>query len=324
MATGLELFDTEGNVTGSIEDVDEGDELESVFNPKEEAGEGEEEGSEGETPPAEEPAAEEGEEDSPDEEKEGEPDKPVEGEGEEKEEEEEEPPVPAAIDPEEENRNLRVLARDQKKELAFLKARLERLEKAVVMEPEEGEEGPTPARIEELQAVINEVAQAKGPVFEVLLETMEQNPKYADIREVCSQGNFNYIISTAADKLAADEGKDSVEVALELEAAIWTDKNPYKVMYNLIKEHHPKYIKPASKKESAESAASTEKKEEKPVEKKAVGKPPNAPSSIADAGTGSKTGIAGWTAARIDQMDEMELSKVPPEVYEKYMQGQLD
>jgi hypothetical protein len=49
--------------------------------------------------------------------------------------------------------------------------------------------------------------------------------------------------------------------------------------------------------------------------------PPEAPSTIANMGQGAKGG--GWTAAKIDSLDEDELDSVPAEVYEKYLSGEL-
>ena len=327
MATGLELYDKEGEVVDNLpEDTDDSDELEAALSTKETTaadsegdeespteGEGEGEGKTEGTPKEGDEKPAEGEEKvvAPDGEEKPEPPK----------EEKEETPTPTD---EEENQNLRAVARDQKKELAFLKARLERLEKSVVTEPEEGQEPLKPARVEELQAVINDVVDKRGPMLEVLVETMEQNPNYADIRTVCSQNNFNYLVSAAADAIAEKEDRDSVEVALELEAAIWSEANPYKTMYEMIKQFHPKYAKPAASEEKAPVVKEEKPAEEKPAEKKPVKEPVKAPASVATAGTGSNISMAGWTAERIDQLDELDLGKVPKEVYEAYLRGELD
>ena len=303
----LDLYDDKGVVVDQMpEDTDDdSDELESVLNPKVEV-EKEPEESEG----TEEVAPEE------------------EGEGEEetKEPSETEPETAPEPDDDEASR-LRRLSKRQERELAFLKARLERLEKNVITEPDEGEEAEVPARIEQLQGTINRIAQEKGPAFEILLEAMAQTPKYADIEEVCTQDNFNDLVSIAAERIAADEGRDPVEVALELEADVWQRRNPYSYMYDLIKEHHPRFTKKADA-QAAGKEKETGEGEKPPVEKTkktlADAEKLKAPSTIADAGTGTKTSLSGWTAKRIDEMDEMELDKVPAEVYEKYLQGALD
>lgn len=316
MVNPLSLFDAEGNVVEELED-DDLDELESAMNPQEEASTEEEEVKEEETKSEEETV-----------EAEAEAEEKAEAEAEaktEETEETEEATEEESVDLAQENLRLHNLTRSQAKELAFLKSRMERLEKAVVTEPEEGEEPPPPSRIEELQAEINQIAQAKGPSLEVLIESMSQNPKYADVHEVCSQENLNFIIGAASDALAVQENRDAVEIGLELEAAIWSERNPYAVIYDLVKSYHPAYkkVEETETSEKKEEAQVADGKTEK-VEEKTVKEPVAAAKSIADAGKGTKTSLAGWTAARIDEMDEFEIAKVPEDVYEKYMQGQLD
>ena len=305
----LELYDLQGEVVDQIADNDsaEYDELDAVLNPV---------SKDVETPPVEEPKAEVKVE-TPAEETppvvppaeapklpETPPEPPVES------------PKPDAAT---ENAALKAMLKEQEKELAFAKARLEKLEKAIVTDPDEK---VIPAKIEELQAEISRVAEEKGPAFDVLLETMEQTDKYADIKQVCTQTNLNYIISEAAEVLAAKENRDRVELALELEAAIWNERNPYKTMYEMIKTYHPSYAKPAVK--PVEEPPKPVDSVPKPV---AEVKPPvvvPAPSTIAQAGAGTTVTMAGWTAARIDELPEDELKSVPAEVYEKYLQGALD
>ena len=66
-------------------------------------------------------------------------------------------------------------------------------------------------------------------------------------------------------------------------------------------------------------------KKEGEAEKAAAPKkePVKAPSSIAGM-TGKTTAENSWTAARIDEMDETELTEVPPKIYDKYLRGELD
>lgn len=305
--TGLEVFDKEGVVVDTLAEETDDDELQSIYSPKAEKAEE----VKAEVKPVEEKKVEE----KPAEEAvaatstEAPEAKPAEKEAEAKTEE------PEKVADQKDDRAYRLRDMEQQKEIAFLKARLAKLEKGMDNNLDEGTE-IKPSRIEELQASINQVAETRGPVLETLLETMELSPKYADIREVCSQGNFGELVAMAADAVAKKENRDPVEVGLELEAAIWSEPNPYKTMYGLIKEHHPRYRVKTETKKTEEKVE--EKKEEKP---KVAAK---AAASIADAGTGAKVGMAGWTATRIDQMDESELTQVPADVYEKYLQGLLD
>lgn len=305
---GLEVFDKAGVVVDTLKEETDEDELQSIYSPKTEKVEDEK----AEAKPVEEKKVEE----KPAEEAvaatstEATETKPAEKTAEAKTEETEK------VADQKEDRAYRLRDMEQQKEIAFLKARLAKLEKGMDNSTDEETE-IKPSRIEELQSSINKVAETRGPVLETLLETMELSPKYADIREVCSQGNFSELVAMAADAVAKKENRDPVEVGLELEAAIWSEPNPYKTMYNLVKEHHPRYrvVKTETKK-------TEEKVEEKKEEKTKVAAKTAA--SIADAGTGAKVSMAGWTAARIDQMDESELTQVPGDVYEKYLQGALD
>lgn len=322
----LDIYDEEGNVIDQLkEDTDDGDELDSVLNKKE--GEGEGEGESGDSSEQETETPNEGGDDSSA--KEGEEEKAGEADEGTPEGDKEVPAGEEEEEPEDEAQALRRLTKRQERQIAFLEARLQRLEKSVIQEPAEGEEEEPPSKIEQLQATINQISQEKGPSLEMLVEAMAQTPKYADIKEVCSQDNFNDLVSMAADRIASTENRDPVEVALELEADIWRQRNPYAYMYDLVKTYHPKYAKAAVKKEAAPKPKEEEEEgNEKPPEKKKKtledAKNLKAPATIADSGSGTKTAMSGWTAKRIDDLDEMELDQVPKEVYEKYLLGELD
>lgn len=232
----------------------------------------------------------------------------------------------------EQNRELRQILRQQKRDIQVMQAKLGRLEKRSLEATKEAEKeveeedlfSPPKkttektadveevSQVERIQQEILTIAKAKGPVLETLLEVMEVNPAYADVKEVCSQSNFDDIFEAVGEAIAAKEGKDASIAALEAEAAVWKMANPYKYMYGLIKQYHPKYAgrQPKTTKEDT-------------TEKKAVKKPVEAPSSIADK-SGKSTPSNAWSSARIDEMDELELDKVPHEIYEKYLRGELD
>lgn len=221
----------------------------------------------------------------------------------------------------EEVKDLRQMVRTSKRELTITKAKLERLEEKPAKRKardededdlEEGEEREEKeeslSTIEELQGAIAHIGATKGASLDILLETMEQNSKYEDIREVCSRGNFDDIFEVIAAS-ATKDGGNLDETLLEVELNIWNKTNPYKYMYDLIKKYHPSYAK---KEMVAE-----------PGDKKKDKKPAKAPGTIADKG-GDSNLKSGWTAKRIDTMPEDELHTIPKEIYDKYMKDDLD
>lgn len=237
----------------------------------------------------------------------------------------------ALFDVHEQNRELRQILRQQKREIAIMQAKLERVEKksaaaakkveedvddtlfgspkekAAVKEETADEISP----VEYVQQELLSIAKVKGPILDTLLETMEINPNYSDVREVCSQSNFDDIFEAVGSAIAEKEGKDASLAALEAEAAVWKMPNPYKYMYGLIKKYHPKYAdrQPAKKEETSEKKDSGKK-------------PAEAPSTVVNV-PGKSVASNAWTSARIDEMDELELHKVPADIYEKYLAGEL-
>jgi len=224
-----------------------------------------------------------------------------------------------APDDSRENRELRQILREQKRELALMKAKLARMEKGVAdIQDEDDKAAVELSKIEALETQIAAIGQQKGPIFDTLIEAMEANPKYEDIREVCSREHFDDIFEELARVISQKEGRDPTEVALEIEAEVWLMGNPYKFMYGIIKDNHPRYASTNKEKEVA-----TPDKVKEP-EKKPVKEPPKAPTSIASVGGSDADSKSGWTAKRIDELPEQELSKVPEEVYQKYLRGELD
>ena len=247
------------------------------------------------------------------------------GEKKEGEGEAEEPDVVKVL--QEEVKDLRQMVRTSKRELTITQAKLERLgerpaRKEARDEDDEDDEDEGKKKgkekeeslstVEELQGAISHVGATKGAVLDVLLETMEQNSKYQDIREVCSRGNFDDIFEVIAAE-ATKDGGNLDETLLEVELNVWNKSNPYKYMYDLIKKYHPAYAK---KEGTAEPG---DKKKEEGKDKTPV----KAPGTIADKG-GDSNLKSGWTAKRIDALPEDELHTVPKEIYERYMKDELD
>ena len=250
--------------------------------------------------------------------------KEVEGEGEAEEKKEEEPDLVAVLQGE--VKDLRQMVRTSKRELTITQAKLERLgDKSTRVETrdedddddeDEGEvknkrkeKEESLSAVEELQQGIAHIGATKGATLDILLETMEQSPKYEDIREVCSRGNFDDIFEVIATEATKDGNSNFDEVLLEVELNVWNKSNPYKYMYNLIKKYHPGYAK-------KEGTAG-------PGDKKKDITKVKAPGTIADKG-GDSNLKSGWTAKRIDDLPEDELHTVPKEIYAKYMKDELD
>ena len=97
-----------------------------------------------------------------------------------------------------------------------------------------------------------------------------------------------------------------------MESEIWQEVNPYKKIYELVKRYHPRYAK--ADEVGKDDAA--KKKEKKPVD--------TTPSAANIGSGGSGAGSGGWTAAKIDALDEDELSTVPRDIYDKYLANQLN
>jgi len=197
---------------------------------------------------------------------------------------------------------LRQLLRSQKMELELLKSTVSRHE--AVQNSEVGDDIPL-SDVEQLQNDIAELGESRSSEISLLLETMELNPKYEDVKAVCSRNNFDDILDLAATDVAAKAGISETAAMLLLEKEVWSQPNPYKYMYDLIKGYHPKYtvvdVKPAT---AGRVVAA------------------NAPVSVSGLG-GDADITSGWSSSKIDAMAESDLGKVPPDIYEKYLQGTL-
>lgn len=159
-----------------------------------------------------------------------------------------------------------------------------------------------------------------------MVTIMELNPTYADVRTVCSQGNIDDVVDAFARFYVKENGGNLQETAAKMEAEIWAEANPYKKIYELVKKYHPKYrvVEETDEQKKAKEAEEAAKKiaadADKTKDKVAVDATPSA-ANIGSGGSG--TGGGGWTAAKIDALPEEELSTVPKDIYEKYLQGTL-
>lgn len=230
------------------------------------------------------------------------------------------------------DKELQAELRATRKQLAIMKAQVERLlkkgkdGKKEDSDDEEGEEfnelaqrveevGEELSAIEVYQNELNNISTSKGEVLETLVATMALNPKYADIEDVCTRQNFDDIFEAAAMDLVEKEGGDLATAQLAIELNVWKKANPYAYMYDIIKKYHPNFT------ETKVAVETKEEKKEKVKEKK----PAEAPLSALDISRGGGDKKAGeWTAEKIDNLSETELSKVPKDVYEMYLRGDLD
>jgi hypothetical protein len=189
------------------------------------------------------------------------------------------------------------------------------VDKGVITEEEEklskAEEDAQKATYEQRQEKLTE-----------MVTIMELNPAYTDVREVCSQGNLDDVIDAFSRFYVKQNGGDRQEVAMQMEAEIWAEANPFKKIYEIVKQYHPRYTKKDDKSAETEAAEAAAKKlAEEADKKKAIEANPTGANMGAG---GSGAGASGWTAAKIDALDEFELKTVPKEIYEKYLLGTLN
>jgi len=227
------------------------------------------------------------------------------------------------VDKDDEIQSLRQVTRDQKRQLSLMQSRLDRVDKRSAATQkdliDEDDEGGVPpedlSTVEQLSATLTQLGQERGAQLDLLAETMSEMTKYQDIYDVCTKENFADMFDVMGQHLAQQERIPVDEASMRAEISVWMMANPYKHMYGLIKEHHPKYSKDETE---TETEVETEPKP-KPKPKEAAA----APKSIASMG-GGDSGKGGWTAAKIDALPEDELGTVPRDIYKKYMEGELN
>jgi predicted flap endonuclease-1-like 5' DNA nuclease len=173
---------------------------------------------------------------------------------------------------------------------------------------------------EEEEAAAQAAFQARQEKLQEMVSIMEINPDYKDVREVCSQRNFDDVVEAMARFYVKENGGKLPDVIESLEKEVWSEPNPYKRIYTLVKKYHPKYVVKGDTKKVEEDAKKIAEEADKAKPKKAVEANPSA-ASIGAGGGG--TGGGGWTAARIDALPEDELQTVPKDIYDKYLRGEL-
>ena len=195
-----------------------------------------------------------------------------------------------------ENQELRTLLRDGKRSVDALTERVTSSEAAL--------EKAGLVTEEEKQAVADQQTTftARQRELDTILEMTRLNSKYEDVDSVVSQGNFDAAIDSMAAEYATKNGVSVNEAVAAVEGWVWSLTNPYRFMYNKIKEIHPSFK----------------------GKEKAGGAPAEAPGSVQGVHGGAGSGdLTGWTAAKIDGLPEDALASVPKDVYAKYLRNEL-
>lgn len=197
--------------------------------------------------------------------------------------------------------SLRQMLQEQQQKIERLEGRSKGLTKALTESghiDEESIESETESTI----------SDSRIEILAVLQETMRLSPIYADIDEVCSQENFDLTVEALAKLAVAEEGGTLTDQIQNVSKYIWSRTNPYKFVYDIVKQNHPKYKTPPPTTVPAAAPRT----------------PAAPPKSISSIPGGSPSHADGWTAAKIDALSEDELHTVPPTIYERYMRNDLE
>ena len=212
---------------------------------------------------------------------------------------------PAPKESEGELTALRALLRQQNQKLRALEKQAQRTQKELV------EKGVVEEPDEEEAAQRNAASAMRASQLETILEVMRLNPRFEDVDEVVTQSRFDDMVEGFATVIAKERGEKVEDVIDAVQSKIWSMANPYRFMYEKIKEHHPDFQKP--KEDPTKLPVKPEMKKE----------PKQTPTTVSKLAAGDADTQSGWTSARIDAMPEEDLGKVPRDVYEKYLSGEL-
>lgn len=196
--------------------------------------------------------------------------------------------------------DMRAIFRSQRGQTELLRAELAATKKQLE------ESGTLTPPSEEDKKALDSARAARHDQLEDYLENMRLSPKYGDVDDVVSQRRADELIEIMGKDWAAKNNVSSEAGIKAVNDYVWLQvKNPYRFLYEKIKQLHPDYVKAAPD---------------------AAGKK-GAP-SLANLGAGDgnkgKAGAAGWTSERILALPENRLHEVPADVYKKFMRGELD
>jgi uncharacterized protein YfkK (UPF0435 family) len=180
--------------------------------------------------------------------------------------------------------------------------------------------------LDTIQEKLSIIAEENGVNFRTQLLSLAAQEDYSDIYDVCSDENYQYIVKAGGAALAQELGIPRAQAEGMAKLHIWESESPYERLYDLVTKHHPSYAK---KEDSGKEGSEGEKDKDGKTPKKKLAKrkkpvtDKDAPGSVEDVSGGDNDDKTGWTAKRIDSMDEMELMTVPKDVYRQYMAGEL-
>ncbi len=197
--------------------------------------------------------------------------------------------------------SLRQMLREQAREIKELKGQSGQLTQTLAESGVIDESDLKPSQDES-----GSISEERMGSLSLLAETMAVSGQFPQFAEVCSQANFDMTIEALARQAVQEDGGTLTEQVENVSAYVWGLGNPYKFVYDILKENHPKYKEP----------------EKEVVEKEKV--TPKAPGSVGKVAGGSGSKNEGWTSSKIDALEEEDLHKVPQAVYEKYMQNELN
>ena len=217
---------------------------------------------------------------------------------------------------------LRATLRELKRDVAVANAKASPEFKEVVEEDElTGDKVTKKVAIEpeivKLQREVGDLLARNKGMHEEFLDMMRYTEAFKDVDSVCTPERVADIIDMASARLAKEHNILPAVAELSVQRSLYSMTSPYKYLHNLLKGYHPDFKKPAQEAKPPEP-----KTPAAPAAPAKTPTPANAPSSVVAVPKDTKM-ATGWTAARIDALDEDELSKVPSDVYEKYMRNEL-
>lgn len=156
----------------------------------------------------------------------------------------------------------------------------------------------------EVIASIEQQKAARQNALATMEEMTRLNPKFADYDSVVTKASKESLINDLTiDFIEQNPDIDKATADASIRETINDMANPFRFYYEEIKKLQTK--DESGKKVTAKPAEAT-----------------NAPGSVTSAGGGSSE-KSGWTMTKIDDLGELEMSKVPEDVMDLYEQGKL-
>ena len=109
------------------------------------------------------------------------------------------------------------------------------------------------------------------------------------------------MVETMSREYVEKNGGSLREVQPDMEAWVWQQPNPYRMLYTKIKAEHKDFQKRDPNAVAGQKAAP----------------------SVSAMGGSTDSSNVGWTSTKIDNLPEDKLGGVPKDIYEQYMKGKL-